>query len=129
MKTLWFKILTLFFALGVFENIAFPVMANHGRFDIRNGSLQPYLLSALALLTGIFCLILLIVKKPLPKTFLYNFGKLVMSLVIVLMVKNALWLAPVTWTFFSTIVFMLHIFGILIALTLCVNLFLNRSFS
>jgi hypothetical protein len=126
MKTLWFKILIVFLGIAVFENIAFPIMAIHGRIDIQNRSMQPYLfLSALGF-AGIVLLFFIIYKKPSANTGLYILAKFVIPLMVILLIINVTDLIPIHFTFSSTLIFALHVFGILVSLWVAVGLFTNK---
>lgn len=127
MRTLWFKLLMFFLGLALFENIAFPLAANHGRFDLQNKSMQPYLfLSALAFI-AIVLVWFIIYQKPLPKTALYTLAKFAIPLVAIFLIVNITDLVPMYWTFSSLLIFTLHVFGVIISLGISVGLILNKT--
>lgn len=127
MKTLWIKILVLFLVVDLFENTAFPIAANHGRIDIHNKSMQPYLLVAGLTFVSIIILLMLVYKRPSPKSGFYNVAKVVIPFVTILLIVNITGLAPTHLTFASLLIFVFHFFGILISLWLSIRFILNKA--
>lgn len=127
MKTRSINILAIFLAVALFENIAFPIAANHGRFDPNNKSMQPYLLLACFALIGIILLVIINYKKPLPNTGWYTVAKVLFPLSTILLIVNLTGLIPMNFTITSTLIFLFHVAGILIAAWLSVTFFLNKA--
>jgi hypothetical protein len=127
MRTLWIKILILFLSLTLLENIGFPLAANHGRLDVQNKSMQPYLVLAALAFVSIIFLFFMVYKKPLPQSSLYNLGKFIMPLIAILLIVNIANLVPVYLTVSSVLIFTFHVFGVLVSLWITVRFFLNRT--
>jgi hypothetical protein len=127
MKIIWIKLLVFFLGLSLFENIAFPLAANHGRFDVYNKSFQPYLLMALFALGSIIVLSVIIFKRPSPKTGLYNFSKIIAPLITIFLIVNVTGLVPSNLTIASILIFTFHVTGIVISFWFCIILFLNKE--
>jgi hypothetical protein len=109
------------------ENIVFPLAANHGESDVQNESMGSYLvLSALALV-AVVLILFIIYERPSPNTGLYSLAKLGMPLVTVLLIVNVIDSVPIYVTSSSVALFVLHIFGVLISVSLGIGLFLNKK--
>jgi membrane associated rhomboid family serine protease len=108
------------------ENIVLPLMSNQGGDDVKNEMGTYLVLSALAFV-AIVLIMFIIYERPLPNTVLYSLAKLGMPLVTVLLIVSAIELVPINVTFSSVVIFVLHLFGVLISLLLSGGLFLNRK--
>ncbi len=121
------KILLGFLSLALLENIGFPIAANHGRFDPANVSMQPYLVLTIVILAGLIYTIALLYKRPLPGNSTYTLGKLVLPITFIALIVSVTGLIPMYWTLISTLIFALHILGILLSLLICISFFQNKA--
>ena len=83
-------------------------------------------LSALAFV-AVVLILFIIHERPLPNTGLYSLAKLGMPLVTVLLIVTVIDSFPIYVTSTSVVIFVLHLFGVLISLSLSGGLFLNRK--
>lgn len=127
MKTRLLKVLLGFQGLSLFENLGFPLAANHGRFDPTNEYMQPYIALSFFILIGFIFLITLIYKKPLLTTRHYNFAKIALPMIFITLIISVSGVIPMYWTIVSTMLFLVHIFGILLSLWLTIAFFLNKA--
>lgn len=89
--------------------------------------MQPYLLLACFALIGIILLVIINYKKPLPNTGWYTVAKVLFPLSTILLIVNLTGLIPMNFTITSTLIFLFHVAGILIAAWLSVTFFLNKA--
>ena len=108
------------------ENIVFPLAANHGGVDVKNEMGTYLVLSALAFV-AVVLILFIIYERPLPNTGLYSLAKLGMPLVTVLLIVNVIDAFPIYVTSTSMVIFSLHLFAVLISLSLSGGLFLNKK--
>jgi hypothetical protein len=108
--------------------IGFPLAANHGRFDVHNESMQPYLLSGALFFIALVFVGIIIYSKPLPNTGLYVLAKMLFPFVTVLLGLNILDFPPMYWGVSSVLIFLLRVFGVGVSLCIGVRLFQNKEF-
>jgi len=120
------KILIGFQILSLIENLGFSVMANHGRLDFFNESLQPYLMISFFILIGLIFSLILVYKKPAVQTALYQSAKLIFPIISITLMLSAAWWMPMFWGVSSSILYSLKILGVIISILLNVNIFRSK---
>jgi hypothetical protein len=129
MRIFWLKILAIVVGITLFENITFPIGANHGRIDVYNESMQPYLFLAALAFISLILLLVIVYKIPTPSTGLYNAAKVIVPIAGILLIVNTAGWIPLHLTLSSILILILHLFGIVISLSLTISFYLNKKLS
>jgi len=129
MKTRDLRLLGVFLLISVIENIGFPIAASHGNVDFMNTSiLANTIMGTFAFLGAVFVLVLSFTKSS-SYSVIYRIGKYSMPLLCLILLATLIELVPFSFTLVASLIFVVHLTGIMLAAFIMVGFVRNQVIS